>query len=347
MEGLSATSETARSRFALASWLFPSMKWAKSARATSARAACSLFACLQECVCRFSQGVLPAALRLEEGPSVGEKHAWPVGVRLRRQRESLLVEAGGGRKGVQGRTSGRPPRRARSRARAASSGSCAAGRAIEVERAQVVVRDHLREVLGAGRRQRLDPVGRQPVHLRPPCARDLAVGDVADEDVAEDELGLARDRRCGARAARTPCARARARPPRPSARGSPSSSRGRPARRPSRRSPHPGRAPSRREGAVEAGRDDALDATPGAAARSSRLEGEHAHVLLGVERVSARPREQLAAGVRPMAAVRRARRASAACRPARAGRARSWSRCACRRPSPACGRGARDAPCRG
>ena len=61
----------------------------------------------------------------------------------------------------------------------------------ELERAQVVVGDQVGEVLGAVARQALEPLGGEPVRLGPAGARDLGVGDVADEDVPEDERGLA------------------------------------------------------------------------------------------------------------------------------------------------------------
>ena len=57
------------------------------------------------------------------------------------------------------------------------------------------MRDHVGEILGPVDGERLDPARRQPVHVRPPLARDLAVRDVANEHVAEDVGGLAGDRR--------------------------------------------------------------------------------------------------------------------------------------------------------
>jgi hypothetical protein len=68
--------------------------------------------------------------------------------------------------------------------------ACRAG---ELERAQIVVREHLGAVL-AIRAQRLDPLGRELVLLRPQGARDLAVGDVANEHVPERVLSLGRNR---------------------------------------------------------------------------------------------------------------------------------------------------------
>ena len=61
-----------------------------------------------------------------------------------------------------------------------------------LERADVVVRKEIRKVLAA-LGQLLDPLRGAPVLLRPLRARNLAVGDVADEDVAERELVLSAD----------------------------------------------------------------------------------------------------------------------------------------------------------
>src|SRR5438067_9654865 len=63
----------------------------------------------------------------------------------------------------------------------------------ELERALVVMRDRLGVVFGTA--ERLDPLGGSPVLLRAISARDLAVRDVADERVLEGELALAGDRR--------------------------------------------------------------------------------------------------------------------------------------------------------
>jgi hypothetical protein len=56
-----------------------------------------------------------------------------------------------------------------------------------------VVREHLHVVLGAP--EGLDPLRHLPVLLPPLETRDLAIGDVADEQVTERELSLARNRR--------------------------------------------------------------------------------------------------------------------------------------------------------
>src|SRR5439155_22162993 len=62
----------------------------------------------------------------------------------------------------------------------------------ELERGAVVVREHLRPVVAALGRERLDPLGREPVLLRAVAARDLRVGDVAHEHVRERVLTLVR-----------------------------------------------------------------------------------------------------------------------------------------------------------
>ena len=66
------------------------------------------------------------------------------------------------------------------------------GRLRELERLQVVVGEHLGLLLGAS--ERLDPRRRSLMLVRSRRTRDLAVGDIADEHVAERVLALARDR---------------------------------------------------------------------------------------------------------------------------------------------------------
>ena len=66
-----------------------------------------------------------------------------------------------------------------------------------LERARVVVRSHLREVRRAIRSEGGDPVAGDSVFLRPTRSRDLPVGDVADEYVREGVLGLVCHRRVG------------------------------------------------------------------------------------------------------------------------------------------------------
>ena len=55
-----------------------------------------------------------------------------------------------------------------------------------------MVGEHLGVIFGAA--ERLDPGGRAAVPLAAGRARDLTVGDVAEQDVPEGVLGLARDR---------------------------------------------------------------------------------------------------------------------------------------------------------
>jgi hypothetical protein len=64
-----------------------------------------------------------------------------------------------------------------------------------LEGAEVVVRQHLGLVFRTIGGERLDPRSREAMLLGTIGPRDLAVGDVADEDVPERELGLADNRR--------------------------------------------------------------------------------------------------------------------------------------------------------
>ena len=143
--------------------------------------------CLQEFVGSFAQGLLAAALGVEQSPAVAQENAGPLRIRLGRKRQRLLVEAGGGRKGVEGE---RPvPRLDERRARTRGQLGILAARApIEIERTQVVVRHHVGKVLRPVPGERLDPARCQPVHVRPPFAGDLAVGNVAYEDMPERVL---------------------------------------------------------------------------------------------------------------------------------------------------------------
>ena len=56
------------------------------------------------------------------------------------------------------------------------------------------MRQHLGAILGSVRSERLDPLGCEAVLLGPLSTRDLAVGDVANEQVEECVLRLAADR---------------------------------------------------------------------------------------------------------------------------------------------------------
>jgi hypothetical protein len=128
---------------------------------------------------------------VEESPSVGEEHTRPVGVALR-DSSSAARRTGRRWKGVQGeRTVAASTSAVGTRAQLRI---LAARAPIEVERAQIVVGDHVREVFGrspASASIQPPPAGACP----PAAARDLAVGDIANEDVAEDVCGLAGDRR--------------------------------------------------------------------------------------------------------------------------------------------------------
>ena len=66
-----------------------------------------------------------------------------------------------------------------------------AGASCVLQRGQVVVCQHLRPVLRAIGRKRLDPLGRLPVAVRPRGSGHLAVGDIAYEYVTEGVLRFA------------------------------------------------------------------------------------------------------------------------------------------------------------
>ena len=199
--------------------------------------------------------------------------------------------------------------------------------AAKLERRSEVVREHLRVVLGPARAPRSS---RRRGGARPArSARGIcAVGDVADQHVAEGVLGLARRPRVR-RSRRTKslrssawsssldrprgrCRRAsRARRPR-----TPCRARRRPAAAPS----PPGASPSRRAAMMPW-------TVSGRAARRLAALLEHPGVLLRVQRVAARPRERASACVvgRRAAAARAARRSGARCRRRTSGESASVS----------------------
>ena len=72
-------------------------------------------------------------------------------------------------------------------------GRVESGGACKLESARIVVREHLRVVIRAT--EPLDPLGSEPMLLRASSPRDLAVGDVAYEDMPERVLALFSDRR--------------------------------------------------------------------------------------------------------------------------------------------------------
>ena len=114
----------------------------------------------------------------------------------------------------------------------------------QLERPQVVVREHLRPILGAVVGERLDPLGRAAVARRRGGARDLPVGDVAHEHVPERVLvSPATEER---RSRRTNSLRSSACSALLSGHGASVGDRARRvrARRPSRARPRPGAAPS-------------------------------------------------------------------------------------------------------
>ncbi len=152
-----------------------------------------------------------------------------------------------------------------------------------------MVGEHLRVILAAGRATRSTPPPRRCFSARS-RARDLPVGDVADEQRAGTRTRLAGDRERRARGGRTPSARARAAAPRPRRVGA--ASRALRARRPCRPRRRPGAAPSPPAERVEPGGDDPLHRLGQRHLRAGRARASIRDVLLGVERVAARAREQ-------------------------------------------------------
>ena len=163
----------------------------------------------------------------------------------------------------------------------------------ELECLQVVVGEHLGQVLDPLACLALDPGGRGAVPARPLRPRDLAVGDVADEQVPERVLALALHRARPGRADEllagqlvqrqlelAPVAAAdlgqRHRP-----------------RTPSRARPRPGagscapRVSVSRRAAISACKLSGNSVSPG----SQAAVGEQAHELLRIQRVPARPLE--------------------------------------------------------
>ena len=145
--------------------------------------------------------------------------AAPVGGEELKRRQLLICLAGQRERLVRKLDTPCGLRRARERAAPASAKARRAGsrRALasspaasrQCERLAVVVGEHLRMVFGAVAGEGSEPLRRAPVLLRALGARDLAVGDVSHERMEEGVLRLARDRRSGGRAGRTPSARAR------------------------------------------------------------------------------------------------------------------------------------------
>ena len=177
--------------------------------------------------------------------------------------------------------------------------------------------EHLGVVLAPA--ELLDPAGGEEVLLGAVGARDLAVRDVADEQMAERVLAVARDRAARARGGRTPCARARA---------APSSSARRPASEAS--------APVQKRFPITAA--SWSSAFCSGSSRSSRAAispwtvsgsspdlaavAQHARELLGVERVAAGAGEQLGLRLRRKNGAEQLARAGARCPRRRAPRAR-------------------------
>ena len=183
----------------------------------------------------------------------------------------------------------------------------------------------------------------------PRGARDLPVGDVPHEHMPERVLRLTCDRRALARAERTPCAPAREDALRFGRAQRPRSPRAAPPQNtlPTTAASWTSASPPGRE-EVEPGRDDPLHGLRQRELLGRGVLGEHAHVLLCVERVAARAREQrgLRVGREDRPAKQggdQSRRLLVRERRQREGRQR-W---AFRRPSPAAARAARGARSQG
>ena len=240
----------------------------------------------------------PGAARRPAGTARGLAPGWPRHCRHRARARARRRERSCGRQ------------KPRSRPRAPSGPTPGRGRALEV-----VVGEHVGEVLDPLAGLGLDPAAAAATCLAARCdPRDLAVGDVADEHVPEAELLLAFHRRL--RAGRTSSLRAsscsacstRA------GRASPIAATARPEHLPDHRGVlqkrlRVGRSVSSRA-AISAWRESG-NGTSASASCTCQLEeiavAQHAHELLRVQGVAARPLE------RSPAASRRG------ARPARAG----------------------------
>ena len=121
---------------------------------------------------------------------LGERDEEPCSgaVRVWREFERALVEACRGRKRVEAECAVASLSEGSAGSLGERPGLCPR-RPSELERAAVMVREHLRMVLGSA--ERLDPLGCEAVFLDARRARDLCVGDVPDEDVRKRILRLA------------------------------------------------------------------------------------------------------------------------------------------------------------
>ena len=130
---------------------------------------------------------------VDAAPGVGEQELGPLLVLDRRQVERLFVQAR--RRGIRTQREGTVARvpRGGPRTRGQLLRLRGTGGASQPQRLEVVVGKHLGLVLRAS--EGLDPRRRALVPLRPGPARDLPVGDVADQQVPERVLLVAGDRR--------------------------------------------------------------------------------------------------------------------------------------------------------
>ena len=127
----------------------------------------------------------------EERPSVAQEELSAPRMIVRPKLDGALVELGCRPECAQ--EVGAIARLAQSLARALGDPVDGLARgASELERARVVVREHLRAVFAVGG-QSFDPLGRSAMFLRSLRARHLSIGDVTDEHVPERILRLGRN----------------------------------------------------------------------------------------------------------------------------------------------------------
>ena len=145
----------------------------------------------EEAVARFLELLCAAPVTEVAHATEAEQQLEPFGLFLWAERQRLSVVPLSRLQSVEGR--GAVPRLSKR-----DSGSrrdrvdVAPGGAGELDGTQIVVRDHLGVVLGSA--QGLDPLGCASVFLRSLDAGDLPVGDVANKQMLEGELGFAFDR---------------------------------------------------------------------------------------------------------------------------------------------------------
>src|SRR6266545_332188 len=148
----------------------------------------------QKIVVRLLENPLVEAGVVAARPAVAKEQHRPPRIVARPKLERSLIKPGRRGNGVQ-------PRRAVARLPEGNARPLLelrphlSGGASELERAQIVVGEHLGLILASVEGERLEPFGGQPVLLSPGGPRDLRVGDVANERVAERVFLLVGDGR--------------------------------------------------------------------------------------------------------------------------------------------------------